>query len=106
MFFGTMTSIWKLFYYSPQNAEALNVIQAVLGFPDLKIVKPSDTGWLSHERCVRQFTRNCLHCGKPFHSYKSHLEMLRHMIYTPFELVLMVHQAVTSYQKFSVPLLS
>ena len=32
--------------------------------------------------------------------------MLRHMVYTPFWLVLMVHQAVISYQKFSVPLLS
>ena len=28
-------------------------IQAVLGFPELKIVKPSDTRWLSHERCVK-----------------------------------------------------
>ena len=41
--FGTMTSIWKLFYYSPQKAVALKGIQAVLGFPKLKIVKPSDT---------------------------------------------------------------
>ena len=32
--------------------------------------------------------------------------MLRHMAHTPFWLVLMVHQAVISYQKFSVPLLS
>ena len=29
MFFGTMTSVWKLFYYSPQNAEALKGIQAI-----------------------------------------------------------------------------
>ena len=28
-----------------------------------------------------QFARNCLHCCKPFHSYTSHLEMLRHMVY-------------------------
>ena len=48
-----MTSIWKLFYYSPQKAEALKGIQAVLGFPELKIVKPSDIRWLSHERCVK-----------------------------------------------------
>ena len=47
MLFGTMTSIWKLIYYSPQKAEALKGIQAVRGFP---IVKPSDTRWLSHER--------------------------------------------------------
>ena len=52
MFFGTITSVWKLFYYSPKKAEALKGIQAVLGFPQLKIVKPSDTRWLSYERCV------------------------------------------------------
>ena len=34
-------------------------------------MKPSDTRWLSHERCVRQFARNCLHCCKPFHDYTS-----------------------------------
>ena len=48
-----MTSVWKLFYYSPQKAEALKGNLAVLGFPKLKIVKPSDTRWLSHERCVK-----------------------------------------------------
>ena len=37
----------------PLKAEALKGIQAVLGFPELKIVKPSDTRWLSHERCVK-----------------------------------------------------
>ena len=50
MFFGTMTSIWKLLYYPPKKSEALKGIQAVLGFPELKIMKPSDTRWLSHER--------------------------------------------------------
>ena len=53
IFFGTMTSVWKLFHYSPQKAEALEGIQAAFGFPELKIVKPSDTRWLSHERCVK-----------------------------------------------------
>ena len=52
MFFGTMTSTFGHgFYYSPQKAEALKGIQAVLGFPELMIVKLSDTRWLSHERC-------------------------------------------------------
>ena len=27
--------------------------KAVLNLPELKIIKPSDTRWLSHERCVR-----------------------------------------------------
>ena len=28
--------------------------------------------------------RNSLHCCKPLHSYTSHLEMLRQMVYTPW----------------------
>ena len=51
--FGTMGSIWKLFFYSPKKAENLKEVQSVLKLPELKIVKPSDTRWLSHERCVR-----------------------------------------------------
>ena len=52
--FGTMTNLWKLFYYSPKKAEALKVVQAVLSLPELKAVKPSSTRWLSHEQylCV------------------------------------------------------
>ena len=55
-----MTSVWKLFYYSTQKAEALKGIQAVLGFPKLKIVKPSDTRWLLHERCVKAICKELL----------------------------------------------
>ena len=51
--FGTMGNIWKLFFYSPKKAESLKEVQSVLKLPELKIVKPSDTRWLSHERCVR-----------------------------------------------------
>ena len=50
--FGTMLSLWKLFYYSPKNPEALKDVQSVLNLPELKVVKPSDTRWLSHERCI------------------------------------------------------
>ena len=28
---------------------------------------------------IRQFSRTCLHCCKPFHSYTSHLELLRNI---------------------------
>lgn len=48
-----MTNLWKFLYYSPKKAELLKEIQAVLNLPELKIVKPSETRWLSHERCVR-----------------------------------------------------
>ena len=41
--FGTMTNLWKLFYYSPKKAEALKVVQSVLSLPELKVVKPSST---------------------------------------------------------------
>ena len=51
--FGTMCSLWKMFYYSPKKAEALKNIQSILNLPELKIVKPSNTRWLSHERCVK-----------------------------------------------------
>ena len=50
--FGTMGNVWKLFLYSPKKAESLKEVQSVLMLPELKIVKPSDTRWLSHERCV------------------------------------------------------
>ena len=48
-----MTNLWKIFYYSPKKAETLREIQIILNLPQLKVVMPSDTRWLSHERCVR-----------------------------------------------------
>ena len=51
--FGAMTNRWKLIYYFPKKAEALNNIYSVLCMPELKVMKPSDTRWLSHERCVK-----------------------------------------------------
>ncbi len=36
----------------PQKAEHLKHIQSILNLPELKVVKPSETRWLSHERCV------------------------------------------------------
>lgn len=51
--FGMMTNLWKLFYYSPKRAEKLKEVQAILHLPELKVVKPSSTRWLSHERCLK-----------------------------------------------------
>ena len=96
-----MTSISKLFYYSHQKAEALKGVQAVLVFPSWRSWSLVTQGGCRMSVVLRQFARNWLHCFKLFHSYTSHLELLRHMIYTPFWLVLMVYQAV-SYQKFTV----
>ena len=49
----TLNTLWKFFYYSPKRVQSLKEVQKVLDFPELKIVKPSDTRWLGHERCVR-----------------------------------------------------
>ena len=52
-FYVTLTTLWKFFYYSPKRAQSLKGVQKILDFPEVKIVKPSDTRWLAHERCVR-----------------------------------------------------
>ncbi len=41
------------FHYFLKRAESLKEIQKVLDLPELKIVKPPDTRWLAHERCVK-----------------------------------------------------
>jgi len=56
--YTTLTTLWKYFYYSPKRAECLKEIQLVLEMPDFKIVKPSDTRWLAHERCVKVVKEN------------------------------------------------
>ena len=43
----------------PKCAESLNEIQKVLDLPDLKIVKPSHTRWLAHERCIKAVKASC-----------------------------------------------
>ena len=50
----TLMTLWKFFHYSPKCAESLREIQKVLDLPELKVVKPSETRWLAHERCVKQ----------------------------------------------------
>lgn len=56
--FGMIGNLWKLLYYSPKKAQALKEIQAALRLPQLKVVKPSDTRWLSHERCMRAIRKD------------------------------------------------
>ncbi len=51
--FGMITSLWKLFFYFPATAEKLKEVQAILNLPELKIVKPSSTRWLSKECCMK-----------------------------------------------------
>lgn len=47
--FGMMSNVWKLFYYSLKKVMEA---QSVLGLPELKVVKPSDTRWFSYKRCM------------------------------------------------------
>ena len=84
-------------YYCPKKTEALKGIQAALGFPELKIVKPSDTRWLSHERCVKAICKEL----PPLLQTLSQLYELSGAakacgVYS-FWRVLMMYQAVISY---------
>ena len=49
----TLTALWKFFHYSPKRTESLKQVQCILDLSELKIVKPSDTQGLAHERCVK-----------------------------------------------------
>ena len=51
--YTTLTTLWKYFHYSPKRAESLKEIQHDLYLPEMKVIKPSDTRWLSHEWCVK-----------------------------------------------------
>ena len=42
----------NFFHYSPKRCQNLKELQKVLDIPELKIIKPSDTSWLSHEKSV------------------------------------------------------
>lgn len=48
--YTTLTTIWKYFKSSPKRTQSLKDIQQVLELPELKVIKPSDTRWLAHER--------------------------------------------------------
>ena len=54
----TLTTLCKFFQSSPKRAECLKAVQRVLNMPELKVIKPSDTCWLAHERCVKAVKEN------------------------------------------------
>ena len=56
--YSNLTTLWELFYYSPKKAEHLKDIKAVLNLPQLKMLKPTDTTWLSHENTIRSVKRS------------------------------------------------
>ena len=51
--YTTLTTLWKYFHYSPKRTERLKTVQRVLDLPELKVIKPSGTRWVAHERCVK-----------------------------------------------------
>ena len=51
--YKTLTTLWKHFHYSSKRAECLKEVQSILELPEMKVIKPSDTRWLAHERCVK-----------------------------------------------------
>ena len=51
--FATLMSVWKMFHYSPKKFSALKEMQGLVNHPQLKMIKPSDTCWLAHDRSVK-----------------------------------------------------
>ena len=51
--YTTLSTLWKFFHYCPKRAECLKEVKRVLDLPELKIIRPSETCWLAHERCVK-----------------------------------------------------
>lgn len=51
--YSNLTTLWKMFYYFPKKAENLKEIQVMLNMLQLKMLKPTDTRWLSHENTIR-----------------------------------------------------
>ena len=48
-----LTTLWKFFHCFSKCAESLKEVQKVLNRVQLKTVKPTDTHWLTHKRCVQ-----------------------------------------------------
>ena len=42
-----------MFHYSPKNFSSLKEMPALVNHPQLKMIKPSDTRWLAHDRSVK-----------------------------------------------------
>ena len=56
----TLTSLWKFFQYSSKRTKSLKQFQHILDMPAVKVIKPSDTCWLAHERCVKGVKASCV----------------------------------------------
>ena len=55
---SNILAIWKLFHFSPKKASVLRSIQAALAHPQLKMLKPGDTRWLSHRNSFHAIRRS------------------------------------------------
>ena len=48
-----LTTLWKHFHNSAKRVKSLKEIQHVLYLPEMKVIKPSVTRCLVHERCIK-----------------------------------------------------
>ena len=92
------------FIIPPKKAHVLKGNQAVLGFPQQKIVKPSDSRWLSHERCVKAICKEL----PPLLQTLSLLYAGHAKTYGMYSFWASINGVSSSnfFQKFLVPLLS
>ena len=51
--FATLMSVWKMCHYSSKKFSALKEMQVLVNHPQLKVIKPSDTRWLTHDKSVK-----------------------------------------------------
>ena len=61
--FATLVSVWKMFHYSPIKFSALKEMSDLVKHPppsppQLKMIKPSDTRWLAHDRSIKAIRRS------------------------------------------------
>ena len=51
--FATLMFVWKMFHYTSKMFSGLKEMEAPVNHPQLKMIKPSDTRWLPHDRSVK-----------------------------------------------------
>ena len=56
-----LVALWKFFHYSPNRTVQLKEMQCVIDLPKLKIIKSSDTHWLSLEWRVKVVKESYMH---------------------------------------------
>jgi hypothetical protein len=82
-------SKYKIFSKSPKRSHQLRNIQQLVDVPVLKVVEPSSTRWLAHERCV----------DRVLAIYPSLLLALEHIYQDAGDIIFYCRRSVTVSQK-------